>query len=135
MSEVELMDTDYEARELSDAMKAVSLLSIFYCSIATQAFLQFRDAVINQSTGTVTLDTRYHFDSMVKDFAVIFVTEKKIISFGLQRRASRMRRHYYYTAITSTPFTLVVSLPDKYGASKVHGVEEIRRSLAEGEIL
>jgi hypothetical protein len=46
-----------------------------------------------------------------------------------------MRRHYYYTAIASTPFTLVVSLPDKYGASKVHGVEEIRRSLAEGEKL
>lgn len=44
-----------------------------------------------------------------------------------------MRRHYYYTAIATTPFTLIVSLPDKYGASKVHGVEEIRRSLAEGE--
>ncbi|XP_065354031.1 voltage-dependent calcium channel subunit alpha-2/delta-4 isoform X3 [Cloeon dipterum] len=95
MSEVELMDTETEARELSDAMKA------------------FRDAVINQSTGTVTLDTRYHFDGM--------------------RRASRIRRHYYYTAIATTPFTLVVSLPDKYGASKVHGVEEIRRSVAEGQ--
>ncbi|XP_059477991.1 voltage-dependent calcium channel subunit alpha-2/delta-3 isoform X4 [Neocloeon triangulifer] len=95
MSEVELMDTENEARDLTDAMKA------------------FRDAVINQSTGTVTLDTRYHFDGM--------------------RRSARMRRHYYYTAIPSTPFTLVVSLPDKYGASRVHGVEEIRRSLAEGQ--
>jgi hypothetical protein len=73
---------------------------------------------------------------MVKDFALIFGDSNDcIFFFGLQRRASRMRRHYYYTAITSTPFTLVVSLPDKYGASKVHGVEEIRRSLAEGEIL
>jgi hypothetical protein len=46
-----------------------------------------------------------------------------------------MRRHYYYTGIPSTPFTLVVSLPDKYGASKIHGVEEIRRSLAEGKCI
>jgi hypothetical protein len=43
-----------------------------------------------------------------------------------------MKRHYYYTGIEKTPFTLVVTLPDLYGASRVHGVEEIRRSLAEG---
>jgi hypothetical protein len=41
MSEVELMDTDFEARELSDAMKAVSLMSLFLCWIETHAVGNF----------------------------------------------------------------------------------------------
>ncbi|KAF4528188.1 hypothetical protein B566_EDAN014013 [Ephemera danica] len=95
LTEIELIDNDDGPREVTDAMRA------------------FREAVINQQTGSVTLNTRYHFDNM--------------------HRPGRMRRHYYYKGIKNTPFTLVVSLPDKYGATQVYGMEEIHRTVVEGQ--
>ncbi|XP_033611024.1 voltage-dependent calcium channel subunit alpha-2/delta-3 isoform X2 [Cryptotermes secundus] len=73
---------------------------------------EFRSDVINQSTGATTLDVKYHFDDM--------------------KRASYTKRHYYYTGIDNTPFTLVVALPDHYGLVSVNAQLEIRRQYAEG---
>lgn len=72
----------------------------------------FRSEVINQSTGVTTLDVKYHYDDM--------------------KRASCTKRHYYYTGIEKTPFTLVVVLPDHYGSVSVNAQVEIRRQYAEG---
>ncbi|KAG8239964.1 hypothetical protein J437_LFUL019556, partial [Ladona fulva] len=55
---------------------------------------------------------KYHFDDM--------------------KRVSRLRRRYYYAPIANTPFTLVVAIPELYGMTRVHALEEIRRIHAEG---
>ncbi|XP_071450777.1 voltage-dependent calcium channel subunit alpha-2/delta-3 isoform X1 [Hetaerina americana] len=94
MAEVELVDDNSLPREFSPEL------------------LAFRDAVINQSTGSAMLSIKYHYDDM--------------------KRVSRLRRRYYYAPIANTPFTLVVAIPEQYGMYRVHAVEEIRRSHAEG---
>ncbi|XP_046751181.1 voltage-dependent calcium channel subunit alpha-2/delta-3 isoform X3 [Diprion similis] len=91
MVEVELMDDGTESRNFSIPLR------------------QFRDAVINQSNGTTTLYTKYHYDDM--------------------QRVGRMKRDYFYQGINNTPFTVVVSLPvhGHGGSYRVHAIEEIHR--------
>lgn len=94
MAEVELVDDNGEARDFNPDLR------------------KFRSDVINQSTGSTTLEVKYHYDDM--------------------RRVSRTKRHYFYTGIENTPFTLVVALPDLYGLFSVSAQVEIRRQYAVG---
>ncbi|XP_048509667.1 voltage-dependent calcium channel subunit alpha-2/delta-3 isoform X2 [Athalia rosae] len=91
MAEVELMDQGNGPREFEAGL------------------LEFRNAVINQNTGSVVLHTKYHYDDM--------------------QRVGRIKRKYHYTKIDKTPFTVVVALPelDHGGSYRVHAIEEIHR--------
>lgn len=42
-----------------------------------------------------------------------------VISLDLQKRVARVKRQYYWTAIKNTPFTLVITYPERYGVSRV----------------
>lgn len=56
------------------------------------------------------------------------------LSCILQRRVSRLKRQYYWTAIPNTPFTLVITYPDLYGLNRVQirYEDEIHRIHAKG---
>ncbi|XP_025988589.1 voltage-dependent calcium channel subunit alpha-2/delta-3 isoform X3 [Solenopsis invicta] len=97
MAEVELMDHNNDPRDFDEGI------------------LTLRDNVVNQTNGTVTLYTKYHYDDM--------------------KRVGRVKRKYDYVGITDTPFTIVVSLPehDHTGNYRVHATEEIHRSHAKGK--
>lgn len=41
------------------------------------------------------------------------------IYFFLQRRVSRAKRHYFWTGISDSPFTLVVTIPENYGRHRI----------------
>jgi voltage-dependent calcium channel alpha-2/delta-3 len=45
-----------------------------------------------------------------------------------------MKRHYYWTGIEETPFTLVISLPEEYGKYRLQtrSEDEIHRDFAKG---
>ncbi|XP_011643391.1 voltage-dependent calcium channel subunit alpha-2/delta-3 isoform X2 [Pogonomyrmex barbatus] len=92
MAEVELMDNDKNPREFDEGI------------------IMFRNDVVNQINGSVTLHTKYHYDDM--------------------KRVGRVKRKYDYTGIMNTPFTVVVSLPEynNAGSYRVHATEEIHRS-------
>ncbi|XP_033217847.1 voltage-dependent calcium channel subunit alpha-2/delta-3 isoform X2 [Belonocnema kinseyi] len=96
MVEVELMDQDRGPREFDEALIAL------------------RDDVINQTSGSVTLHTRYHYDDM--------------------QRVGRVKRKYHYMGIENTTFTVVVSLPeyDQNGNRRVHAAVETKRLLSQG---
>jgi hypothetical protein len=51
-----------------------------------------------------------------------------------QRRASRSKRHYHWTDIKDTPFTLVITIPDQYGQHRLQArsEQEIHRANAKG---
>lgn len=59
-----------------------------------------------------------------------------IICFKLifQRRVTRMKRQYYWTAIPNTPFTLVITYPEQYGLyrAQIRYEDEIHRIHAKG---
>ncbi|XP_043254701.1 voltage-dependent calcium channel subunit alpha-2/delta-3 [Colletes gigas] len=97
MAEVELMDQDRGPREFGEGI------------------IMFRNDVVNQTTGSVTLHTKYHYDDM--------------------KRVGRVRRKYDYTGIPNTPFTVVVSLPehDHTGSYRVLATEEIHRAHVSGK--
>ncbi|XP_011876387.1 PREDICTED: voltage-dependent calcium channel subunit alpha-2/delta-3 isoform X2 [Vollenhovia emeryi] len=94
MAEVELVDHDRGPREFDEGL------------------ILFRNDVVNQTNGSVTFYTKYHYDDM--------------------RRVGRVKRKYDYIGIWDTPFTVVVSLPDHdhSGNYRVHAIEEIHRSHA-----
>ncbi|XP_076638666.1 voltage-dependent calcium channel subunit straightjacket isoform X2 [Colletes latitarsis] len=97
MAEVELMDQDRGPREFDEGI------------------IMFRNDVVNQTTGSVTLHTKYHYDDM--------------------KRVGRVKRKYDYTGIPNTPFTVVVSLPehDHTGSHRVLATEEIHRAHVSGK--
>ncbi|XP_063239257.1 voltage-dependent calcium channel subunit alpha-2/delta-3 isoform X2 [Bacillus rossius redtenbacheri] len=66
--------------------------------------LKLREAIVNQSTDSAVINVKYHYDHM--------------------RRVSTVRRHYFFTGIEGTPFTLVLTLPEPYGLFRVHKHEE-----------
>lgn len=71
---------------------------------------------------------------MVKIYSL--KVSKVIEEFYLfQRRASRIKRHFYWTEIKDTPFTLVVTYPELYGQNRlqVRTEDEIHRVNAEGK--
>ncbi|XP_011334434.1 voltage-dependent calcium channel subunit alpha-2/delta-3 isoform X3 [Ooceraea biroi] len=97
MAEVELMDNDRGPREFDEGI------------------IMLRNDVVNQTNGSVTLHTKYHYDDM--------------------KRVGRIKRKYFYTGIADTPFTVVVSIPehDHTGSYRVHATEEIHRSHVKGK--
>ncbi|KRT86813.1 hypothetical protein AMK59_2594, partial [Oryctes borbonicus] len=60
---------------------------------------ELRRNIVMQNTGKTTLNIKVHLDDM------------KRIMLG--------KRHYYYQAINNTPFSLVITFPDKYGFYRV----------------
>ncbi|XP_066251925.1 voltage-dependent calcium channel subunit alpha-2/delta-3 isoform X2 [Euwallacea similis] len=63
-----------------------------------------RHQIIMQIKGNITLKVKTHLDGM--------------------RRIFVGKRHYFYTGINGTPFSLVIALPDRYGFYRVlHPVE------------
>ncbi|CAL1679526.1 unnamed protein product [Lasius platythorax] len=94
MAEVELMDHDRGPREFDEGI------------------IMLRNDVVNQTNGSVTLHTKYHYDDM--------------------KRVGRVKRKYDYMGIADTPFTVVVSLPEHEhtGSYRVNAIEEIHRSHA-----
>ncbi|XP_025423406.1 voltage-dependent calcium channel subunit alpha-2/delta-3 isoform X3 [Sipha flava] len=64
-----------------------------------QSILTLRDYIINQTTGDQEITVKYHYDDM--------------------RRATTADRHYYYSVVEGTPFTLVVALQEKHFGYRV----------------
>ncbi|XP_063823520.1 voltage-dependent calcium channel subunit alpha-2/delta-3 isoform X3 [Ostrinia nubilalis] len=58
-----------------------------------------RKEVIDQKTGNKMMNTKYHMDDM--------------------KRVSRGKKHYYWTGISDSPFTLVVAIPENYGRHRI----------------
>lgn len=56
------------------------------------------------------------------------------INVPLQKRVSRLKRQYYWTAIPHSPFSLVVTYPEPYGSNRVQirYEDEIHRIHAKG---
>lgn len=87
---------------------------------------------------------KYHMDDMVRIvssqinwnkfslFSIIFTHRCFVI--GLQKRVSRLKRQYYWTAIPHSPFTLVITYPEPYGSNRVQirYEDEIHRIHAKG---
>ncbi|KAM8713318.1 hypothetical protein ACLKA7_013609 [Drosophila subpalustris] len=61
--------------------------------------MTIRDSIINQSTGSKWMLVKNHFDEM--------------------KRVARVKRQYYWTAIKNTPFTLVITYPERYGVNRM----------------
>ncbi|XP_017839483.1 voltage-dependent calcium channel subunit alpha-2/delta-3 isoform X1 [Drosophila busckii] len=61
--------------------------------------MTIRDSIIKQHTGSKWMLVKNHFDEM--------------------KRVARVKRQYYWTAIKNTPFTLVITYPERYGVSRV----------------
>ncbi|XP_050423837.1 voltage-dependent calcium channel subunit alpha-2/delta-3 isoform X2 [Adelges cooleyi] len=64
-----------------------------------QDLLTLRDYIINQTTGDQELSVKYHYDNI--------------------RRATTASRHYYYSVVEGTPFTVVVALQEKHFGHRV----------------
>ncbi|XP_026319490.1 voltage-dependent calcium channel subunit alpha-2/delta-3 isoform X5 [Hyposmocoma kahamanoa] len=58
-----------------------------------------RQDIIDQKTGNKIMNVKYHMEDM--------------------RRVSRAKRHYFWTGISDSPFTLVVAIPENYGRHRI----------------
>ncbi|XP_045527355.1 voltage-dependent calcium channel subunit alpha-2/delta-3 isoform X3 [Pieris brassicae] len=58
-----------------------------------------RQDVIDQKTGNKIMNVKYHMDDM--------------------KRVSRGKKHYFWTGISDSPFTLVVTIPENYGRHRI----------------
>ncbi|CAB3241021.1 unnamed protein product, partial [Arctia plantaginis] len=58
-----------------------------------------RQEVIDQKTGNKVMNAKYHLEDM--------------------KRVSRGKRHYFWTGISDSPFTLVVVIPENYGRHRI----------------
>lgn len=58
-----------------------------------------RKEIIDQKTGNKAMNTKYHMEDM--------------------KRVSRCKKHYYWTGISDSPFTLVVTIPENYGRHRI----------------
>ncbi|KAF0760776.1 voltage-dependent calcium channel subunit alpha-2/delta-3 isoform X3, partial [Aphis craccivora] len=64
-----------------------------------RSILTLRDYIINQTTGDREITVKYHYDNI--------------------RRATTAERHYYYSIVEGTPFTVVVALQEKHFGYRV----------------
>lgn len=48
-----------------------------------------------------------------------FISHNKKPIKKFQKRVSRGKRHYFWTGISDSPFTLVVSIPENYGRHRI----------------
>lgn len=75
--------------------------------------LEIREAIINQTSGGKWMFAKHHIDDM--------------------RRATRLKRYYYWTKIPVAPFTIVVTYPDDFGLFRVqYRAEEINKFFTKG---
>lgn len=158
MLEVELLDDDSEPRAWSDQLLKVNWNNIlpFKCLFVhhmnnTQTVFifewkkkQVREQIINQSNGSSYMMVKYHMDDMVNigfthAFSWSFQSIARMYQLilwicHLQKRVSRLKRQYYWTAIPHSPFTLVVTYPEPYGLNRVQirYEDEIHRIHAKG---
>ncbi|XP_050666421.1 voltage-dependent calcium channel subunit alpha-2/delta-3 isoform X12 [Leptidea sinapis] len=58
-----------------------------------------RQDVIDQKTGNKIMSVKYHMDDM--------------------KRVSRGKKHYFWTGISESPFTLVLAIPENYGRHRI----------------
>ncbi|XP_075975130.1 voltage-dependent calcium channel subunit straightjacket isoform X4 [Anticarsia gemmatalis] len=58
-----------------------------------------RKEIIDQKTGNKVMNVKYHLEDM--------------------KRVSRAKRHYFWTGISDSPFTLVVAIPENYGRHRI----------------
>lgn len=58
-----------------------------------------RQDIIDQKTGNKVMNVKYHLEDM--------------------RRVSRAKKHYFWTGISDSPFTLVVVIPENYGRHRI----------------
>ncbi|XP_059050902.1 voltage-dependent calcium channel subunit alpha-2/delta-3 isoform X1 [Achroia grisella] len=58
-----------------------------------------RKEIIDQKTGNKIMNVKYHLDEM--------------------KRVSRAKKHYFWTGISDSPFTLVVAIPENYGRHRI----------------
>ncbi|XP_049879858.1 voltage-dependent calcium channel subunit alpha-2/delta-3 isoform X3 [Pectinophora gossypiella] len=58
-----------------------------------------RKEIIDQKTGNKIMNVKYHMDDM--------------------KRVSRGKKHYFWTGISDSPFTLVVTIPENYGRHRI----------------
>ncbi|XP_041974803.1 voltage-dependent calcium channel subunit alpha-2/delta-3 isoform X4 [Aricia agestis] len=58
-----------------------------------------RKEIIDQKTGNKAMNVKYHMDDM--------------------KRVGRGKKHYYWTGISDSPFTLVVTIPENYGRHRI----------------
>ncbi|XP_045494303.1 voltage-dependent calcium channel subunit alpha-2/delta-3 isoform X3 [Colias croceus] len=58
-----------------------------------------RQEIIDQKTGNKIMNVKYHMDDM--------------------KRVSRGKKHYFWTGISESPFTLVVTIPENYGRHRI----------------
>ncbi|XP_037866881.2 voltage-dependent calcium channel subunit alpha-2/delta-3 isoform X1 [Bombyx mori] len=58
-----------------------------------------RKEIIDQKTGNKVMNVKYHLDDM--------------------KRVSRAKKHYFWTGISDSPFTLVVTIPENYGRHRI----------------
>lgn len=93
--------------------------------------------------GTTHMMVKYHMDNMVRMNISVFqdylsamtLFESFLkINVPLQKRVSRLKRQYYWTAIPHSPFSLVVTYPEPYGSNRVQirYEDEIHRIHAKG---
>ncbi|GLV36977.1 straightjacket [Carabus blaptoides fortunei] len=78
-----------------------------------RTLLEMRKDIVQQRKGKKVMDMKYHVDEM--------------------KRLIRGQRYFHYVGIKETPFTLVVSLPDRYGTYHIqHALhkEDIHRQVA-----
>ncbi|RZB94401.1 voltage-dependent calcium channel subunit alpha-2/delta-3-like, partial [Asbolus verrucosus] len=103
VTEIEIMDDDAEPREFSDEIR------------------ELRKRIVMLQKGNVTLKVKTHIDDMVRDFSE---TRSASSEPFFQRRLITSKRHYYYMGLNSTPFSLVIALPHKYGFYRVQHLVE-----------
>ncbi|KAJ0182369.1 hypothetical protein K1T71_001738 [Dendrolimus kikuchii] len=58
-----------------------------------------RKEIIDQKTGNKVMNVKYHLDDM--------------------KRVSRGKKHYFWTGISDSPFTLIVAIPENYGRHRI----------------
>lgn len=58
-----------------------------------------RKEIIDQKTGNKIMNVKYHLEDM--------------------KRVSRGKKHYFWTGISDSPFTLVVAIPENYGRHRI----------------
>ncbi|XP_077284622.1 voltage-dependent calcium channel subunit straightjacket isoform X2 [Arctopsyche grandis] len=64
-----------------------------------EELISFREEILSQRNGSRHMQVKYHFDNM--------------------KRVFRIKRHYFWTGITGSPFSLVVALPEPYGLKRL----------------
>lgn len=76
-------------------------------------FLQMREEMLTHPTGSKWMHAKQHMEDI--------------------QRASRLRRHYYWSRVKDTPFTVIITYPESYGLNRVEvSKDELQRLIKKG---